>query len=152
MGAAHSSKGWLPMHPRRGPATSDILSVRRSLSRNGHGWSGPTADFGVVGPHRMMRTDTVRPKGLLDHSYMHGSCGSISAQYAVKAARLNLWPPSFGELFTGEVVRTMEYLHLASEKSILLLHLLGDSVNRVKNPLEGLLSGLPLTFLRGLLP
>ena len=30
--------------------------------------------------------------------------------------------------------------------------LLGDSVNRVKSPLEGLLSGLPLTFLRGLLP
>jgi len=33
-----------------------------------------------------MRTNTVRPKGLLDHSYMHGSCGSISAQYAVRTA------------------------------------------------------------------
>jgi hypothetical protein len=42
-----------------------------------------TADFGVVDPHRMMRTDTLRPKGLLDHSYMHGLCGSTSAQSAV---------------------------------------------------------------------
>jgi hypothetical protein len=40
----------------------------------------------VVDPHRMMRlTYAVRPKGLLDHSYMHGACGSISAQYAVVA-------------------------------------------------------------------
>src|SRR5215217_296095 len=45
-----------------------------------------TADFGVVDPHRMMRTDTVRPKGLLDHSYMHGSCGSTSAQSAVRSS------------------------------------------------------------------
>jgi hypothetical protein len=26
---------------------------------------------------------TVRPKGLLNHSYMHGACGSTSTQYAV---------------------------------------------------------------------
>ena len=43
-----------------------------------------TADFGVIDPHRMMRTDTVRPKNLLDHSYMHGSCGSTSAQSAIE--------------------------------------------------------------------
>jgi hypothetical protein len=34
-----------------------------------------TADFGVVDPHRMMHTHTVRPKGLLNHSYMHGAVG-----------------------------------------------------------------------------
>jgi hypothetical protein len=42
-----------------------------------------TMDFSVVDPQRMMCTYGPAEGVLLNHSYMHGVCGSISSQYAV---------------------------------------------------------------------
>src|SRR5215213_2079532 len=73
------TRSWLEEILDRGALYATIPSSSTAGGR----LISPTADFGVVDPHRMMRTDTVRPKGLLDHSYMHGSCGSTSALSAV---------------------------------------------------------------------
>src|SRR5918997_2637844 len=44
-----------------------------------------TADFSAVDPQRMMCTYGPAEGLLLNHSYMHGVCGSISSQSAVRA-------------------------------------------------------------------
>ncbi len=43
-----------------------------------------TADFSVVDPQRMMCTYGPAQGFLFNHSYMHGMCGSVSTQYAVR--------------------------------------------------------------------
>src|SRR5215212_11729218 len=45
---------------------------------------GPRADFDVVDPQRMMRTYDPAEGFLPNHSYAHGTCGSISTQNAVE--------------------------------------------------------------------
>src|SRR5215207_9723449 len=46
--------------------------------------SGNSQRISVWLTHIAWCAHTDRPKGLLNHSYIHGSCGSISTQYAVR--------------------------------------------------------------------
>ena len=46
--------------------------------------SDVTADFSVVDPQRIMCTYRPVEGFLVNYSHMHGVCGSISSQYAVR--------------------------------------------------------------------
>src|SRR3712207_509993 len=52
--------------------------------------NGLTADFSVVDPQCMMCTYAPVGGPLLNRSYMHGVCGSISTQYAVRTLPIGI--------------------------------------------------------------